>query len=322
MFEGVPNYPDASRFWQIVDKYKVNIFYTAPTAIRSLMSLGEEFLQNTSRASLRVLGTVGEPINPEAWEWYYHKVGLSNCPIVDTWWQTETGGHMILSFPFANKLKPSSAGLPFFGIKIELLDKEGNELNGVAEGVMAISTSWPGQMSGLYNNPKRFMDAYFSDFKGKYFPGDGAKRDSDGYLWITGRVDDVLNVSGHRIGTAEIESALTKNSKVAESAIVGIDHEIKGQSIYAFVCLKPQIEPSEELKKELNSLVRKNIGAIASLDAIQFSPDLPKTRSGKIMRRVLRKIANNNFDSFGDLSTLAEPEIVDILVEGKKKLNK
>ena len=317
MFEGVPNYPDASRFWQVVDKHQVNIFYTAPTAIRALMGAGNELVQKTSRASLKVLGTVGEPINPEAWEWYYSVVGEERCPVVDTWWQTETGGHMITPMPYATELKPGSATQPFFGVEPQVLTEKGEVLEGEASGVLVLARSWPGQMRTLYNNHERFMEAYFSTFPGKYFAGDGVKRDADGYYWITGRVDDVLNISGHRLGTAEIESALVLHSNVSEAAVVGMPHDIKGQGIYAYVSLMSGIEGTEELKKELVALVRKEIGPIATVDKIQFAQGLPKTRSGKIMRRILRKIAENDYEELGDTSTLAEPGVVDDLISNR-----
>ncbi len=314
MFEGVPNYPDASRFWQVVDKHQINTFYTAPTAIRALMGAGNEFVQTTSRSSLRILGTVGEPINPEAWEWYYHIVGEDRCPVVDTWWQTETGGHMITPIPFATPLKPGSASKPFFGIEPQVVSESGEVLEGEASGILVLARSWPGQMRTLYNNHERFMEAYFSTYPGKYFAGDGVKRDSDGYYWITGRVDDVLNISGHRLGTAEIESALVLHVKVSEAAVVGMPHEIKGQGIYAYVSLMAGTEGNDNLKQDLVALVRKEIGPIATIDKIQFSPGLPKTRSGKIMRRILRKIAENDYDDLGDTSTLAEPGVVTDLI--------
>jgi len=317
MFEGVPNYPDASRFWQVVDKHQINIFYTAPTAIRSLMGAGNELVQKTSRSSLRILGTVGEPINPEAWEWYYHIVGEDRCPVVDTWWQTETGGHMITPMPFATPLKPGSASKPFFGIEPQVVSESGEVLEGEASGILVLARSWPGQMRTLYNNHERFMEAYFSTYPGKYFTGDGVKRDSDGYYWITGRVDDVLNISGHRLGTAEIESALVLHAKVSEAAVVGMPHEIKGQGIYAYVSLMTGTEGNENLKRDLVALVRKEIGPIATIDKIQFSPGLPKTRSGKIMRRILRKIAENDYDDLGDTSTLAEPGVVTDLISNR-----
>ena len=317
MFEGIPTYPDASRFWQVIDKHQVNTFYTAPTAIRSLMGAGNEFVEKTDRSSLRILGTVGEPINPEAWEWYYRTVGQSRCPVVDTWWQTETGGHMILPLPYATALKPGSASKPFFGIEPQVVNEKGDILEGEAEGILVLARSWPGQMRTLYNNHERFMEAYFSTFPGKYFAGDGVKRDSDGYYWITGRVDDVLNISGHRLGTAEIESALVLHESVSEAAVVGYPHDIKGQGVYAYVSMMSGIEPTDELKIELVKLVRHEIGPIASVDKIQFAPGLPKTRSGKIMRRILRKIAENDYDNLGDTSTLAEPEVVEDLIKNR-----
>ena len=314
-FEGVPNYPDASRFWQVVDKHQVNVFYTAPTAIRALMREGEEPVKKTSRASLRLLGTVGEPINPEAWEWYYRVVGEQRCPIVDTWWQTETGGHLITPLPGATDLKPGSATRPFFGVQPAIVDAEGNLLEGEAEGALVIKHPWPSQMRTVYGDHQRFVDTYFSTSPGYYFTGDGARRDADGYYWITGRMDDVLNVSGHRMGTAEVESALVLHDAVAEAAVVGFPHDIKGQGIYAYVTLVKGIEPTEELRKELVDLVREEIGPIAKPDVIQWAPGLPKTRSGKIMRRILRKIAANEEDTIGDTSTLADPSVVDDLVE-------
>jgi len=317
VFEGVPTYPDASRFWQVCDKHKVNTFYTAPTALRALMRMGKEPVENTSRKSLRLLGTVGEPINPEAWEWYYHTIGEARCPIVDTWWQTETGGHMITPVPGATRLKPGSATLPFFGVAPAIVDGEGKVLEGVAEGSLVITRPWPGQMRTVYGNHQRFIDTYFSAFPGKYFTGDGARRDEDGYYWITGRVDDVLIVSGHNLGTAELESALVLHEAVAEAAIVGYPHEIKGQGIYAYVTLVQGVEPSEELRKELVNHVREEIGPIATPDVIQWAPGLPKTRSGKIMRRILRKIAANEMDSLGDTSTLADPGVVDDLIANR-----
>jgi len=319
MFEGIPNYPDASRFWQVVDKHQVNIFYTAPTAIRALMGAGNELVQKTSRSSLKILGTVGEPINPEAWEWYYSVVGNERCPVVDTWWQTETGGHMITPMPFATELKPGSATKPFFGVEPQVLTETGEVLEGEASGVLVLNRSWPGQMRTLYNNHERFMEAYFSTYPGKYFAGDGVKRDADGYYWITGRVDDVLNISGHRLGTAEIESALVLHSHVSEAAVVGMPHDIKGQGIYAYVSLMSGIEGTDELKKELVALVRKEIGPIATVDKIQFAQGLPKTRSGKIMRRILRKIAEDDYEELGDTSTLAEPGVVDDLISNRVK---
>jgi acetyl-CoA synthetase len=315
MFEGVPNFPDAGRFWQVVDKWKVNSFYTAPTAIRMLMGQGNDFVTKTDRSSLRILGSVGEPINPEAWQWYYNVVGNGKCPIVDTWWQTETGGHLITPFPGATPLKPGSATLPFFGVEPCLVDDKGNEIEGVGEGALCIKRPWPGQMRTLYGDHDRFKEAYFTMFPGKYFSGDGARRDEDGYYWITGRVDDVINVSGHRMGTAEVESALVLHSAVAEAAVVGYPHDIKGQGIYAYITLMSDIEPSEELRKELVQHVRKEIGPIASPDVIQWAPGLPKTRSGKIMRRILRKVAANELDTLGDTSTLADPAVVDDLIE-------
>tara|TARA_Y100000590_G_scaffold388726_1_gene463293 strand:+ start:1488 stop:3428 length:1941 start_codon:yes stop_codon:yes gene_type:complete len=320
MFEGVPNYPDSSRFWQVIDKHKVNIFYTAPTAIRALMKEGEEPLKKTDRNSLRILGTVGEPINPEAWMWYYNYVGKSKCPIVDTWWQTETGGILITPLPGVTDLKPGSATLPFFGIKPEIVNKEGKVLEGECEGNLCLSSSWPGQMRTVYKDHKRFKDTYFSTYEGKYFTGDGCKRDKDGYYWITGRVDDIIIVSGHNLGTAEIESALVGHEKVAESAVVGYPHDIKGWGIYAYVTLKTGSKESDELKKELINLVRKEIGPIASPDLIQWAPSLPKTRSGKIMRRILRKIAADESGQLGDVSTLADPTVVSQLIESR--LNK
>jgi acetyl-CoA synthetase len=317
MFEGIPTYPDASRFWQVIDKHQVNIFYTAPTAIRALMGAGNELVQKTSRSSLKILGTVGEPINPEAWEWYYNVVGNARCPVVDTWWQTETGGHMITPMPFATPLKPGSASKPFFGVEPQVLSEVGEVLEGEASGVLVLVRSWPGQMRTLYNNHERFIEAYFSTYPGKYFAGDGVKRDADGYYWITGRVDDVLNISGHRMGTAEIESALVLHSAVSESAVVGMPHDIKGQGIYAYVSLMTGVEGTEELKKDLVALVRKEIGPIATVDKIQFAQGLPKTRSGKIMRRILRKIAENDYSNLGDTSTLAEPGVVDDLIANR-----
>jgi len=317
MFEGVPTYPDCSRFWQVIDKHQVNTFYTAPTAIRALMGAGNEFVESTDRSSLRVLGTVGEPINPEAWEWYYHTVGQAKCPVVDTWWQTETGGHMITPLPYATALKPGSASKPFFGIEPQIVNEQGEVLEGEAEGILVLARSWPGQMRTLYNNHERFMEAYFSTFPGKYFAGDGVKRDKDGYYWITGRVDDVLNVSGHRLGTAEIESALVLHENVSEAAVVGYPHDIKGQGIYAYVSIMSGVDSTNELKSELVKLVREEIGPIATVDKIQFASGLPKTRSGKIMRRILRKIAENDYDNLGDTSTLAEPEVVDDLITNR-----
>ncbi|MGE0420810.1 MAG: acetate--CoA ligase [Reyranellaceae bacterium] len=317
MFEGVPNYPDSSRFWQVVDKHKVSIFYTAPTAIRALMREGEAPVKKTSRASLRLLGSVGEPINPEAWLWYHRVVGDSRCPIVDTWWQTETGGILITPLPGATDLKPGSATKPFFGIKPAVVDAEGKVLHGATEGNLILTDSWPGQMRTVYGDHKRFVETYFSTYKGNYFTGDGCRRDADGYYWITGRVDDVINVSGHRMGTAEVESALVAHQMVAESAVVGYPHDLKGQGIYAYVTLKVGIEPTEDLRKELVGWVRKEIGPIASPDLIQWAPGLPKTRSGKIMRRILRKIAEDEYGNLGDTSTLADPAVVDDLVKNR-----
>ena len=318
MFEGVPNYPDNSRFWQVCDKHQVNQFYTAPTAIRALMQGGDDPVKSTSRSSLRILGTVGEPINPEAWEWYHSIVGEGRCPIVDTWWQTETGGHMITPLPGATALKPGSATLPFFGVQPQLVDNDGNPLEGATDGNLCITDSWPGQMRSVYGDHERFVQTYFSTYKGKYFTGDGCRRDEDGYYWITGRVDDVINVSGHRMGTAEVESALGAHDAVSESAVVGFPHDIKGQGIYCYVTLMAGVEATDELKKELRTHVRNEIGPIASPDAIQFAPGLPKTRSGKIMRRILRKIAEDDFSSLGDTSTLADPSVVDDLIENRQ----
>ena len=317
MFEGIPTYPSVSRFWDVVDKHQVNIFYTAPTAIRSLMREGEEAVKRTSRKSLRLLGSVGEPINPEAWEWYYHHVGDDRCPIVDTWWQTETGGILITPLPGATPLKPGSATRPFFGGTPALVDAEGQFLEGATDGNLVITRPWPGIMRTVYGDHQRFIDTYFSMYKGLYFTGDGARRDEDGYWWITGRVDDVINVSGHRMGTAEVESALVLHPAVAEAAVVGFPHDIKGQGIYAYVTLKVGIEPTEALRKELIAHVRKEIGPIASPDALQWAPGLPKTRSGKIMRRILRKIAANEVDALGDTSTLADPNVVTDLVDNR-----
>jgi acetyl-CoA synthetase len=318
MFEGIPTYPSISRFWDVVDKHQVNIFYTAPTAIRSLMGAGEDPVKKTSRASLRLLGSVGEPINPEAWEWYHRVVGDGRCPIVDTWWQTETGGILITPLPGATALKPGSATRPFFGVKPEVVDAEGKVLSGACEGNLVIADSWPGQMRTVFGDHERFVQTYFSTYAGKYFTGDGCRRDADGYYWITGRVDDVINVSGHRMGTAEVESALVAHPKVSEAAVVGYPHDIKGQGIYAYVTLMSGEEPTEELRKELVAWVRKEIGPIASPDLIQFSPGLPKTRSGKIMRRILRKIAEDEFGSLGDTSTLADPAVVDDLISNRQ----
>ncbi len=318
MFEGIPNYPTDSRFWDVVDKHQVNTFYTAPTAIRALMSKGEGPVKATKRTSLRLLGSVGEPINPEAWEWYYRVVGDSRCPIVDTWWQTETGGILISPLPGATKLKPGSATTPFFGVKPEIVDADGKVLDGACEGNLVIADSWPGQMRTVYGDHERFIQTYFSTYPNKYFTGDGCRRDEDGYYWITGRVDDVINVSGHRMGTAEVESALVAHPKVSEAAVVGYPHDIKGQGIYAYVTLMQGQEPSPELRKELVNWVRGEIGPIASPDLLQFSPGLPKTRSGKIMRRILRKIAEDDFSSLGDTSTLADPAVVDDLVTNRQ----
>lgn len=320
MFEGVPTYPTASRFWQIIDKHQVNIFYTAPTAIRALMAAGEGYVTNTSRQSLRLLGSVGEPINPEAWEWYYRVIGENRCPIVDTWWQTETGAIMISPTPGATALKPGSATRPFFGVQPVLLDNEGKELNGEAAGNLAIKTSWPSQIRTIYGNHQRLLEAYFTQFPGYYFTGDGARRDADGYYWITGRVDDVLNISGHRLGTAEIESALVLHPSVAEAAVVGCPHAIKGECIYAYVTLINGFTGTDILKQELATIIIKEIGAIAKPEFIQWAPELPKTRSGKIMRRILRKIASNELDNLGDTSTLAAPAVVDQLINAR--LNK
>ena len=318
MFEGVPNYPSISRFWEVVDKHQVAIFYTAPTAIRSLMGAGEEPVKRTSRKSLRVLGTVGEPINPEAWEWYFRVVGDERCPIVDTWWQTETGGHMITPLPGAMKLKAGSATLPFFGVKPEIVDADGKVLAGACEGNLVIADSWPGQMRTVYGDHKRFVETYFSAYPNKYFTGDGCRRDEDGDYWITGRVDDVINVSGHRMGTAEVESALVAHDAVSEAAVVGYPHDIKGQGIFAYVTLMQGTEPDEALRKALVAHVRNEIGPIATPDVIQFAPGLPKTRSGKIMRRILRKIAESEFGALGDTTTLADPAVVDELVATRK----
>jgi len=318
MFEGVPNYPSASRFWEVCDKHQVNVIYTAPTAIRALMQSGAAPVKKTPRKSLRLLGTVGEPINPEAWEWYYHVVGDDRCPIVDTWWQTETGGILITPLPGATRLKPGSATLPFFGVIPQIVDAEGNELTGACSGNLCIADSWPGQMRTVYGDHDRFVQTYFSTYLGRYFTGDGCRRDEDGYYWITGRVDDVINVAGHRLGTAEVESALVAHPKVSEAAVVGYPHDIKGQGIYAYVTLMAGEKPSDELRKELIAWVRKEIGPIASPDLIQFAPGLPKTRSGKIMRRILRKIAEDEFSNLGDTSTLAEPTVVNDLVNNRQ----
>jgi len=320
MFEGVPNYPTNSRFWEIVDKHKVNIFYTAPTAIRALMREGDEAVKKTSRSSLKLLGTVGEPINPEAWRWYYDVVGNKNCEIVDTWWQTETGGILISPLPGVTSTKPGSATKPLFGVKPVIVDQNNNILEGPAEGSLCLDISWPGQMRTVYGDHKRFAETYFSTFPGRYFTGDGCRRDKDGYYWITGRVDDVINISGHRMGTAEVESALVEHKLVAESAVVGYPHDIKGQGIYAYVTLVLGSEPSIEIEKELKQVVRKIIGPIATPDLIQFSPALPKTRSGKIMRRILRKIAANEHSELGDTSTLADPSVVENLIKNRKNI--
>lgn len=317
MFEGVPTYPDASRCWQVIDKHGVNIFYTAPTAIRALMGAGDEFVTKTSRDSLRILGSVGEPINPEAWEWYYRVVGNSRCPIMDTWWQTETGAHMLTPLPGAIDLKPGSATLPFFGVQPVLLDADGKEIVGAGEGNLCIKSAWPSQIRTVFGDHQRCVETYYSTYPGYYFTGDGARRDADGYYWITGRVDDVLNVSGHRMGTAEVESALVLHEKVAEAAVVGYPHDIKGQGIYAYVTLMSGVQATEDLKKELVALCVKEIGAIAKPDIIQWAPGLPKTRSGKIMRRILRKIAANELDSLGDTSTLADPAVVNELISNR-----
>ncbi len=321
MFEGVPTYPQANRFWRIIDKHQVTIFYTAPTAIRALMAQGNDYVTSTDRSSLRILGSVGEPINPEAWEWYYHVVGDGRCPIMDTWWQTETGGILITPLPGATSLKPGSATLPFFGIIPVIMDTQGDVMEGVSEGILVISRSWPGQARTIYGDHQRFIDTYFKNYPGYYFAGDGARRDEDGYFWITGRVDDVINVSGHRMGTAEIESALVLHELVAEAAVVGYPHDIKGQGIYAYVTLNNGIEPSERLRKELVDLVRKEIGAIANPDIIQWAPILPKTRSGKIMRRILRKVAANELDNLGDTSTLSDPSVIDDIIDHRKNIN-
>jgi len=318
IFEGVPNYPDASRFWQICDKHQVSIFYTAPTAIRALMGAGNGFVKKTNRSSIRLLGSVGEPINPEAWNWYYEVVGEKRCPIVDTWWQTETGGIMITPLPGATALKPGSATRPFFGIKPALLDPEGNEIEGEGEGALVITASWPSQIRTVYKNHERFMDTYFSTYEGLYFTSDGCRRDKDGYYWITGRVDDVLNVSGHRMGTAEVESALVAHPDVAEAAVVGYPHDIKGQGIYCYVTLNAGVEGTDEKKREMVAQVRTEIGPVATPDLIQWAPGLPKTRSGKIMRRILRKIAENEYSNLGDISTLSEPDVVDDLIEHRQ----
>ena len=318
MFEGVPNYPNVSRFWDVCDKHDVSIFYTAPTAIRALMREGDDPVKKTSRKSLRLLGSVGEPINPEAWNWYYKVIGDSRCPIVDTWWQTETGGILISPLPGATALKPGSATLPFFGVEPVMVDADGKRMDGACSGNLCIGDSWPGQMRTIYGDHQRFFETYFSAYPGMYFTGDGARRDDDGYYWITGRVDDVINVSGHRMGTAEVESALVAHAKVSEAAVVGAPHDLKGQGIYAYVTLNASEAPSDELKKELVQWVRKEIGPIASPDWLQWAPGLPKTRSGKIMRRILRKIAEDDFGNLGDTSTLAEPQVVDDLIENRQ----
>ncbi|TXH33071.1 MAG: acetyl-coenzyme A synthetase, partial [Rhodospirillaceae bacterium] len=317
MFEGVPTYPTPARCWEIIDKHGVNIFYTAPTALRALMGMGNDHVSRTSRRSLRLLGSVGEPINPEAWLWYYRVVGKKKCPIVDTWWQTETGGILISPLPGATELKPGSATLPLFGIQPEIVDAEGKVLSGACEGNLCLADSWPGQMRSVYGDHQRFAETYFRTYPGKYFTGDGCRRDEDGYYWITGRVDDVLNVSGHRMGTAEVESALVAHKDVAEAAVVGYPHDIKGQGIYAYVTLNAGVTPSDELRKELVQWVRKEIGPIASPDLLQWAPSLPKTRSGKIMRRILRKIAENDSSNLGDISTLADPSVVQNLVDNR-----
>ena len=317
MFEGVPNYPDYSRFWQICDKHQVTIFYTAPTAIRALMAEGDGFLASTDRDSLRVLGTVGEPINPEAWRWYYENVGKKKCPIIDTWWQTETGGFLITPLPCATDLKPGSATKPFFGIQPVLVDEKQNVIEGEGEGALCMPNSWPGQMRSVYGDHQRFIDTYFVQYPGYYFSGDGARRDKDGYYWITGRMDDIINVSGHRLGTAEIESALVLHESVAEAAVVGYPHDVKGSGIYAFVTLMHGLQPDDTMKQELVNWVANHIGKIAKPEKLQWAPGLPKTRSGKIMRRILRKIACDELDSLGDISTLADPSVVDDLIANK-----
>jgi acetyl-CoA synthetase len=317
MFEGVPNYPDPSRFWQVVDKHNVRIFYTAPTALRALMREGEEWIRRTSRRSLRILGTVGEPINPDVWLWYYDHVGEQRCPIVDTWWQTETGGILITPIPGATPLKPGSATRPFFGIEPVIVDNDGKRVDGPGEGNLCLARAWPGMMRTVFGDHPRFVATYFSTFPGLYFTGDGVRRDEDGFYWLTGRVDDVINVAGHRLGTAEIESALVAHPKVAEAAVVGYPHDLKGQGIYAYVTLRVSEEPNEELRRELVAWVRQEISPIASPDLVQWAPGLPKTRSGKIMRRILRKIAANEHDALGDVTTLADPSVVDELVENR-----
>jgi acetyl-CoA synthetase len=322
VFEGIPTYPDASRFWQVCEKHKVNIFYTAPTALRALMRAGDNFVKKNDLSSLRILGSVGEPINPKVWEWYYHIVGEKKCPIVDTWWQTETGGIMITPLPGAMSLKPGSASLPFFGINPQIVDEKGNVLEGVAKGNLCIASSWPGQMRSVYGDHERFIQTYFSTYPGKYFTGDGCRRDADGYYWITGRVDDVINVSGHRIGTAEVENALVLHRLVSESAVVGYEHPIKGQGIYAYVTLMAGVKDTDEIKNQLKDWVRHQIGPIATPDHIHFASGLPKTRSGKIMRRILRKIAVGDFKNIGDTSTLADPDVVDNIIKSKGTLHK
>jgi acetyl-CoA synthetase len=322
MFEGVPNWPDPSRFWQVIDKYMVEIFYTAPTAIRALMREGEDWVKRCSRSSLKLLGTVGEPINPEAWLWYHRVVGDGRCPIVDTWWQTETGGAMITPMPGATPMKPGSAARPMFGVKPALFDHDGSAIEGAGEGSLVILDSWPGQMRTVWGDHARFFQTYFTTFPGVYFSGDGCRRDEDGYHWITGRIDDVINVSGHRMGTAEVESALVAHACVAEAAVVGMPHEIKGQGIYAYVTVNAEVEPTETLRAELVKWVRKEIGPIATPDIIQFAPALPKTRSGKIMRRILRKIAEDDLGNLGDTSTLAEPAVVEDLVSNRQNKHK
>jgi acetyl-CoA synthetase len=319
MFEGVPTYPEADRFWRVIDKHQVNIFYTAPTAIRALMAQGDDFVTRTDRSSLRILGSVGEPINPEAWEWYYHVVGEGRCPIMDTWWQTETGGILITPLPGVTSLKPGSATLPFFGVQPDIVNGEGKIMTGEATGILVISKPWPGQARTIYGDHQRFVDTYFKAYPGYYFAGDGARRDEDGYYWITGRVDDVINVSGHRLGTAEVESALVLHEDVAEAAVVGYPHDIKGQGIYAYVTLNVGVTPTEELRKELIQLVRHEIGPIATPDVIQWAPGLPKTRSGKILRRILRKVAANELDNLGDTSTLADPSVVEDIIKDRAK---
>ncbi len=320
LFEGVPNYPDFSRFWEVCEKYKVNIFYTAPTVLRSLMKEGNSYIEKCDLSSLRILGTVGEPINPEAWNWYSSIVGKDKCPVIDTWWQTETGGHLISPIPGVSKLKPGSATQPYFGIDAAIVDDDGNVLEGECEGKLCILDSWPGQMRTVYGDHQRFIDTYFKQFKGKYFTGDGCRRDKDGFYWITGRVDDCINVSGHLLGTAEIESAFVEHELVSEAAVVGYPHDIKGQGIYAYVTTNTGVQVSEDLKKELVQWIRKKIGPIATPDKLQFSPGLPKTRSGKIMRRILRKIASNKQDQLGDTSTLADPNVVQSLIDGSKNI--